>query len=195
MKTLFMVTFMAVAAVNLEASRLCVDPAQSKFNINAGTSGLFSAFAHDHLIEAGGIKGCGEIDMSRLEQSSIELTFTTADIKVLDPEHPKDRPKVQQTMETEVLRTKEFPEIHFKSERVRSAKPGSVIIDGSLTIRGRTHQVSIPVSLTEARPGQMKAQGQYAFKQSTFGIKPISLMGGTVRVKDELKIDFDLLLH
>jgi hypothetical protein len=30
-------------------------------------------------------------------------------------------------------------------------------------------------------------------KQSEFGITPISLAGGTVKVKDEMKIDFDIV--
>ncbi len=185
----------ACSIPDLHASRLCVDAAQSKFRIASGTGGLFGAFGHDHLIEAQGIQGCGDVDLAHPDQGSIELSFATADIKVLDPEHPADRPKVQETMETEVLKTKDFPEVRFKSERVRTEKPGSVVVDGSLTIRGNTQKVSIPLSLTEVRPGQVRAQGKYAFKQSTFGIKPVQLMGGTVKVKDELKIEFDLLLH
>jgi hypothetical protein len=29
--------------------------------------------------------------------------------------------------------------------------------------------------------------------QTTFGIAPISLLGGTVRVRDEVRIDFDVV--
>ena len=29
-----------------------------------------------------------------------------------------------------------------------------------------------------------------ALKQTTFGIKPISVAGGTIKVKDEVEIDF-----
>jgi hypothetical protein len=30
-------------------------------------------------------------------------------------------------------------------------------------------------------------------KQSEFGITPISIVGGTVKVKNEMKIDFDIV--
>jgi hypothetical protein len=30
-------------------------------------------------------------------------------------------------------------------------------------------------------------------KQSDFGIRPISIVGGTVKVKDELKVEFDVV--
>jgi len=195
MRALPLLLVFALIPVRIEASRLCVDAARSRFAIHVGSAGLFGAFGHDHLIEARGIQGCGEIDAAKAEQSSVDLTFTTRDILVIDPEHPKDRPKVQQTMETEVLKIAEFPEIRFKSSRV-TKKPGGFVVDGTLTIRGRAQNVSIPLSLTEERSsGGFKAHGQYAFKQSLFGIQPISLMGGAVRVKDELKIEFDLTLR
>jgi hypothetical protein len=31
------------------------------------------------------------------------------------------------------------------------------------------------------------------FELSTFGISPIRIVGGTVKVKDEVKIEFDIL--
>jgi polyisoprenoid-binding protein YceI len=195
MRALPLLLFLTLIPVRVNAGRLCVDAARSKFHIHVGSAGLFGAFGHDHLIEARGIQGCGEIDTAKSEQSSIDLTFTASDIKVIDPDHPKDRPKVQQTMEADVLKIAEFPEIRFKSLRV-AKKQGGFVVDGTLTIRGRAQNVSIPLSLAEgSNSGEIKAHGQYAFKQSLFGIQPISLMGGAVRVKDELKVEFDLVLR
>jgi hypothetical protein len=42
--------------------------------------------------------------------------------------------------------------------------------------------------------GTYRASGEYKFKQSSFGIKPIQLAGGTVKVKDELEVEFELFL-
>jgi hypothetical protein len=36
-------------------------------------------------------------------------------------------------------------------------------------------------------------RGSASFKQSEFGITPIRIAGGTVKVKDELKIEFDIV--
>lgn len=36
--------------------------------------------------------------------------------------------------------------------------------------------------------------GTVRFKQSEFGIKPVSFAGGTVRVRDEVRVSFDILL-
>ena len=40
----------------------------------------------------------------------------------------------------------------------------------------------------------MRARGEYKFKQTTFGIRPVQLAGGTVKVKDEVVTEFELFL-
>jgi hypothetical protein len=42
--------------------------------------------------------------------------------------------------------------------------------------------------------GTYQATGKYNFKQTSFGIKPIQLAGGTIKVKDELETEFELYL-
>ena len=102
----------------------CVIPARGHFYIHVGTGGLFGAFAHDHLIEAQRIEGCAVIDPNDLTHSSIKLTFSTAGIRVLDPkESAKDRAKVQTTMEAEVLRISEYPQVTFESTDLTAAVP------------------------------------------------------------------------
>jgi hypothetical protein len=44
-----------------------------------------------------------------------------------------------------------------------------------------------------AREARGRYVGRFALKQRDFGITPVSIAGGTVRVKDELKIEFDIL--
>jgi len=202
-RTILLTAFWIVlaSALNSEASTLCVDAATSQFKIRVGSAGLFSAFGHEHLIQVQGIKGCAEIEWTQLERSSVSLTFAAKDIRVLDPDHPNDKAKVQETMETEVLRTKEFPEIQFKSSRVRetpsktsSGDRHELMVEGSLTIRGRTQNVSLPLVIQKSSSNGAKVTGRYVLKQSAFGITPVKVMGGTVRVKDEITIEFELQL-
>jgi hypothetical protein len=41
----------------------------------------------------------------------------------------------------------------------------------------------------------LRAKGGFAIKQSNFSIKPVSVAGGTIKVKDELKFTFDIVAH
>jgi polyisoprenoid-binding protein YceI len=174
----------------------CVIGQRGRFQIRTGTAGLFGAFAHEHLVEAQKIEGCATIDLGDLGHSSIKLTFSTPDIRVIDPkESASDRAKIQKTMESEVLGVSEFPQVTFESTAIeRGTTADGLSIRGRLTIRGKTQPVTIPVTLTRLQDGAYRAAGEYRFKQTSFGIKPIQLAGGTVKVKDEILTEFELFL-
>ena len=174
----------------------CVIPGRGHFYMHVGAGGLFGAFAHDHLIEAQKIEGCAVIDSNDLTHSSIKLTFSTADIRVLDPkESAKDRAKVQTTMETEVLRVSQYRQVIFESTGLdRGTTADAVSVRGNLTIHGKTQPVIVPLTLARLDDGTYRARGEYKLKQTAFGIQPIQLAGGTVKVKDEVRTEFELFL-
>src|SRR5437016_2313554 len=178
------------------AERACIVPGQGYFRIHVGTAGLFGAFAHDHSIEAKKVVGCASIDPKDLQRSSVKLEFPAADIRVIDPkESEKDRAEVQKTMETDVLRVSEYPRVTFESTAVeRTGDANRMRVRGNLTIRGKTLPVVIPLTLTHLEEGTYRATGEYRFKQSSFLIKPVQLAGGTVKVKDELETQFEIVL-
>jgi len=184
----------ATAAVAADGP--CVIPGRGHFYIHVGTGGLFGAFGHDHLIEAQKIEGCAVIDANDLTHSSIKLAFSTAEIRVLDPkENPKDRAKVQTTMETEVLRVSQYRQVTFESTGIeRSGTADALRVHGNLTIHGKTQSVVVPLTVAHLDDGTYRATGEYKLKQTSFGIQPIQLAGGTVKVKDEVRTEFELFL-
>jgi len=48
--------------------------------------------------------------------------------------------------------------------------------------------VAVEVSLQDGH-----YRGSASLKQTAFGITPVSIAGGTVKVKDEVKIEFDIV--
>src|SRR5215510_3552597 len=182
MRTIVLIMTLLLAAPQARSERACVDPEKSKFTIHVDSGGIFSAFAHDHEVATQKISGCAIIDWSHLKQSSVDLVFAAAGIKVMDPDHTKDIPKVQETMEMEVLSLSQFPEIRFKSSAVRSRSPGNLTVDGDLTIRGRTKPITLNLALKRVDPTTTEISGTQILRQSDFGIKPVKVMGGMVRV-------------
>jgi polyisoprenoid-binding protein YceI len=172
------------------------DPRPGFFRIHVGTGGLFGAFAHDHLIEAQKVEGCAVIDGKDLTRSSIKLTFPAANVRVMDPnESAKDRATVQENMDKDILRASEFPRIVFESTSLEMGSGASQLkVHGKLTILDKTQSVVIPLTFKRLGDGTYQADGKYNFKQSSFGIKPIQLAGGTIKVKDELESEFELFL-
>ena len=195
-RTMLILTGMLIATTVFGADGPCVITGRGHFQIHVGTSGLFGAFAHNHLIEAEKIMGCATIDSKDVTHSSIKLEFPGTGIRVVDPnEKPADRAEVQKNMETEVLRISEYPNVTFVSTAIERAEGTERYrVRGNLSIRGMTQPAVIPLTLTRQTDGTYRAAGEYKFKQTSFGIKPIQLAGGTVKVKDELQIDFEIFL-
>src|SRR5215472_8890265 len=122
MKTTLVLLLSIVFAVRAHpAPGPCIVAEGSYFRIHVGTGGLFGGFAHEHLIEAQKIDGCANIDSSGPAKSSIKVIFPTANLRVIDPkESDKDRAQIQKTMETDVLRVSEYPEITFESTAIET---------------------------------------------------------------------------
>jgi polyisoprenoid-binding protein YceI len=192
---LIIAALFAVQAVQAQ-NGLCVIPGRGYFRVHVGTGGLFGAFAHDHLIEAQKVEGCAVMDAKDLTHSSIKLTFPAAGVRVMDPnESEKDRATVQQNMENDVLMVSKFPRIVFESTSVElGAAANQLKVHGNLAIRDKTQAVVIPLTFKRLGDGTYQADGKYNFKQSSFGIKPIQLGGGTIKVKDDLETEFELFL-
>ena len=193
--TFLLISLGTVFSGALAAETACIVPGRGFFRVHAGAGGLFGAFAHDHLIEAGKIEGCADVDLQNLAQSSVKLSFSAAELRVVDPkESAEDRAKVQKTMEAEVLRVSEYPKITFESTGITTDSGSRYRVSGNLTIRGKASPVTVPVTVARLVDGTYKVTGTFKFKQTTFGIQPVSLVGGTIRVKDELETEWELFL-
>jgi polyisoprenoid-binding protein YceI len=167
------------------ASSVPIDVEHSRVTIRAFKSGLFSALAHDHEINAP--LHSGRIDSSA---PSVELRFDVRSLKVLDPElSAADRVKVQQTMLSDkVLDAERFSEIIFRSQTVKSLGENRFQVEGELTLHGVTRSIMVPVSLASGR-----YTGTVKLKQTEFGITPVKLFGGAVKLKDVVEISFDIV--
>lgn len=163
-----------------------IDGDKSSLKIRVFKSGAFSAFAHDHEIEAPITEGT--IDSSA--HASVQLRVNSRKMRVLDPEIAADkRAEIQHTMQSAtVLDVEKFPEISYQSTAVTGRGEAHWEVRGNLTLHGRTQPVTVDVSLEGGH-----YRGSAAIKQSDFGIEPIRIAGGTVKVKDELKIQFDIV--
>jgi len=164
-----------------------IDGARSTITVRVYKSGFFSAFAHDHEIQApiesGEVKGA--------ESSSVELRVAAHKLRVLDPEaSEKTRAQIQETMEGDkVLDVTRFPEIRFQSTAVEAKGSDHWIVRGTLALHGKERPVPVDVTLKGEH-----YRGLATLKHTDFGITPVKVAGGTVKVKDQVKIEFDITL-
>ena len=182
---------MWVAAVTLPAALWAaaaatpkeIDTQKSVMTVRVFKSGMFSAFGHDHEISA-------TIRDGKFSEgdSSVDLTVDARQMRVMDKDvSDKDRAEIQENMlGPKVLDTGQFPEIRFRSTAAEPAGDGRWTVSGDLTVHGKTRPVKLEVKVQNGH-----YQGSAQLKQRDFGIEPISVGGGAVKVKDELRVEFD----
>lgn len=163
-----------------------IDTQKSVMTVRVLKTGLFSAFAHDHEISAPIRNG----KFSEPDRS-VELSVDARQMRVVDKEvSEKDRAEIQENMlGPKVLDSGQFPDIRFRSTAVEPAGDGGRwAVSGDLTLHGQTHPVRL-----EVRAQNGHYQGSAQLKQRDFGIEPISVGGGAVKVKNELRVEFDIV--
>jgi len=177
--------FLLGCALAANGEQRAIDKQKSVVTVHAFKAGLFSAFGHDHEISAP--VAAGTVDTIA---RSVELRVEAGSLKVLDPKaSEKDRMEIQKTMVgPEVLDVSRYPEITFRSTAAEALGSGWKV-RGSLTLHGGSKAVTVDVT---EKAGHYVGTAQ--LKQSDFGIKPIRIAGGTVRVKDELRLEFNIQL-
>ena len=182
-------------ATDLERYRLVSE--KSKFTVQAFAEGLFSAFGHDPVINIQEFAGQVEFVPGTFANASLRITVNPNSLTVGDEVKEKDRAEIQQTMRDAVLETSKYPEIVFTSSNISVNRLGEgrcrIRIIGDLTMHGATQKalwISAEATLSE---DSLRAQGNFSLKQTDFGIKPYSAVGGTIKLKNELKFLFDMV--
>jgi len=178
------------------SARYRIDAAQSRFIVRAFAGGFLSAFAHDHTISIREFDGEIDFTFGTVEPASLQMTIKADSLAVTDKISDKDRQKIETTMRDEVLEVSKYPEITFKSSGVSATKTGDAQfqarIPGEITLHGVSRPLTITAQL-EFGDKVLRTKGAFTLKQSVFGIKPVSVAGGTIKVKDELKFTFDIV--
>jgi polyisoprenoid-binding protein YceI len=179
-----------VASAFLSASAYgetwAIDTQKSSFTVHVFKSGLFSAFGDNHEVRATVASG----SVSDGDKPAVEIEVDARKMTVLDPDLAKEkRAEVQKRMlGPEVLDVAKFPEIRFKSTAVKAIGEGRWRVEGDLELRGKSVPLSFEVTGTKER-----FRGSATVRQRAFGIEPISVAGGTVKVRDDLKVDFEIV--
>lgn len=176
--------------------RYVIDPTVSRFTVQAFASGLLSAFGHNPKIAIRDISGEARFNPAAVEQSSLHLIVKAASLTVTDNISDKDRRDIERDMREKVLEVDKNPEIVFDVPTVvvkaQSDAGYDVILKGSLALHGVNRGQAVPARIT-LTGDMLRAFGEFALRQSEYGIKPPSAVGGGLKVKDEVKLTFDIV--
>ncbi len=94
------------------------------------------------------------------------------------------------------LKATDYPTVRFVLEGYDLTKAASVngALRGSLQMAGQSKPVTVPVQFASAEGG-LRVTGKVPIKMTEWGMKPPTLMLGTLKVGETVTVNFDLLLQ
>ncbi len=177
--------------------RYVLDAGQSTFTVQAFATGLLAGLGHNPTIGIGDFTGEAHFVPGTFADASVHAVARTGSLEVIGDVKEKDRQEMERTMLGEVLDVSRYPEAAFQSTSITTTRivegRYKARIVGDLTLHGVTRKglwITGQLTLSE---GTLRAQGEFTLKQTDYGIKPVSVAAGTLKLKDELKLSFDLV--
>ena len=173
-----------------------IDKSSSKFTVRVFATGMLSSLGHSPTFAIRDFDGDLQFSPDAPNQTSLRLKVRADSLEVMDDIKSKDRQEMEGTMNRTVLETAKYPEIAFSTTSVSTSQLGEgryqANLTGNLTLHGVTQPVAIPTQVT-LLGDMLRAGGEFPLLQSNFGIAPVSVAGGTLKLKDELKFTFDIV--
>lgn len=185
-----------MAAAAWATVQYAIDPAKSRFTVKAFASGLLSALGHNPVIAIRDFAGQINFAPDAVPESSLEFLVQADSLAVQNDVGEKDRREIERVMNDSVLEAGRFPEIVFASTEVSGTRLGDSLyalrIHGGLSLHGVTRMQLV---IAQMVPGEdsLRAYGEFSIRQTDFNIKLVSVAGGALKVKDELKFSFDIV--
>jgi polyisoprenoid-binding protein YceI len=173
-----------------------LDPARSKFMIRAFAGGLLWFKGHDHFVAARDFEGEARLTPGSVSPASLTLSVRAASLaETREVFNAQQKKIIDGELRDIVLEPEKYPDITFKSTDVSAEARGGVFrvkLGGDLTLRGVTRRVVIPAEVTLGGR-DLRARGEFTVKRSDFKVPATSAFHGTVRVRDRLKVSFDIV--
>lgn len=178
------------------------------YNLNANSGKLFvytfkegflSAIAHDLLIDVTNFTIKLNVPDAGVQSASVEAEIFANSLKVVcamkegqrqpDTLKEKDKAEIEEATFKDVLHPSKFPTITFCSTEIQE-NDGTYHVKGTLTMHGVTRAIEFDAKTTTGK----EIKGKVTLAQKDFGIKPYRALLGTLKVKNEVDIAFDVSL-
>jgi polyisoprenoid-binding protein YceI len=180
----------------VQADRYVIDSRASRFTVQAFATGLLARVGHNPVIGIRDFSGELRFNPEKLEAAAFRLVVRSASLSVQNDISDKDLREIERLMNQEVLETPKFPEIIYEAATISVTKMADMLcsatINGKLTLHGVTRDQ--PIAVRVASLGSMlRASGDFTLEQTDYNIKLVSVAGGALKLKDELKFSFEMV--
>jgi polyisoprenoid-binding protein YceI len=171
-----------------------LDPGQSRFTVQAFAGGVLSFVAHSPTFIARDY--AGELRLSHDDLTGeLRVTVRAESLELVDQVSPSDRQEIEGRMRREVLETAAYPDIRLEADDLSGHEAEGnqyhLRIRGQLSVHGATGPVEVDARLLAFRDGA-RVSGECPLRLSEYGIRPVTALAGAIKLKDQLRVAFDL---
>jgi polyisoprenoid-binding protein YceI len=175
-------------------NRYRIDPGRSRFTVQAFAAGLLSAFAHSPTFAVRDYGG--EVRLGNTAESlELDLDVNPGSLDLQDRVSASDRREIEARMFGEVLETSVHRSIAYRGGVTRAETVGQgryrLTLDGELSLHGVARPHRFDSDLVVFADG-LRLGGEAVLRMPEFGIRAVTALGGTIKLKDELNLSFDL---
>lgn len=180
-----------------------VDQDSSLVQIRVYKEGRLSVFGDNHIISTSDLSGDLKLDRQSIEQSKISIEIPTRSLVVNDPRlraaaEPEFNSRVsafnqritrKSMLGSRVLDAEKYPKIAITVEKIPQNLDGIGELEVELRGTKQKEQARMAVNLTGNR---FTATGRVLLSQKRYGIRPFSILFGGIRVRNVLRLDFEI---
>ena len=178
--------------------RYVIDAGASKLTLRTYAAGMLSSFGHNPAFSARKFAGAVELDGDGTHTGSLKLSIDVGSLDLQGDFSARDRWDIMHIMNDEVLEAEAHPTIVYDAPSGRTTiKPAGgnqfeVTTKGDLTLRGftRPHPVNARVLI---HGDMLRASGEVSINQPDYKLKAVTVAGSMIKVKDEVKLTFDIV--
>ena len=176
-------------------TRYRLGPELSQFTVQAFASGVLSFLGHSPTFAVRDFTGAVAFAGGTIDTMRLELTVRADSLELLDKVSASDRREIEGTMRRDVLETTTHPEVGFASDEVSGSEAARghyrARVAGRLALHGVTRPHAANAEVLLFADG-LRLRGESLLRLSDYRIPPVTALGGTIRLKDELKVAFNL---
>jgi polyisoprenoid-binding protein YceI len=173
-----------------------IDARSSRFTVQAFATGMLSAMGHNPTIGIRNFSGEVNFDAETLQGNSFHLDIKLNSLSVGDDISDKDRREIEQRMNEQILEVARYPDAVYEAPVVSITRLGdalySAALDGTLNFHGVSSRQSVTARVA-VFGSMLRSSGDFTLKQSDYKVEPVSVAGGALKLKDELKFSFEIV--
>lgn len=190
-------TMTTANAKEMAVTHYRIDPAHSRFMANVESGGLLWFLGHTHHFAVRDFTGEATVASETITPASLQMTIKAGSLEETGKNFTDQQKQIiNGTARKEVLEVEEYPEIAFNSTSItgemKSNGQYEVKIKGNLSLHGVTKPIEIPAQVSVSG-NTLHSTGEFSINRSDYGVKTHSIKWGTIRVRNKIKFEFDIV--